>query len=90
MIVSSTSIKIDIYLAVANGLDKLVLVESGELEDVVVEEVFFAVLCLALTFDVSTDIEAVLELGAGFVEEVVEAPIGYDVEVTKKIGRAHV
>ena len=89
MVVSRAGIEVDVYLAVADGLNELGLVEVRELQHVVVEEVLLALLAFAFALDVGADIEAVFELGAGLVEEVVEAPIGHDVEVAEVSGPLH-
>lgn len=75
MIMSSTCIKVNINFAITDGLNKLVLVKSGKLKDVIIKEVFLPTLSRSFAFDIGSNIEAVFEFCSSLVKKVVKPPI---------------
>ena len=61
MVVSSTSIEVNVYLAVTDGLDELVLVKIREFKHVVIQEELFTLLAFSLMLNISTNIKTVLK-----------------------------
>lgn len=86
VIVASAGIEIDVYLPVTDGLDKLVLVEVREFEDIIIEEVFLTFFAFTFTLNVSPDIEAIFEFRSGLMKKVVETPVRNNVEITEVTG----
>ena len=60
MVVSGASIEVDVYFAVANGLDETLLVEVREFQHIVVEEILLAFAPNGFALDLGTDVKAVL------------------------------
>ena len=81
VIVASASVEVNVYLAIADGLDETLLIEIGKFKIVVVQKVLLTFASNGFGFYIGSHIKTVLQFGSCLVEEVVKSPIRYDVKV---------